>query len=197
MKLILVRHAQTDANVTKVWHGHTDTPLNDTGLNQIELLGKSFHQIMTPDVIYASPLQRTRMTAEAIAKNFNIDIRTKKSLIEFGVGEWEGESFERLNGELDFMPRFIKDEHHRAPGGESRFDVKQRMIAAIEEIAEEHSGQNVVVVSHGVALSLALGHWFGQDEDAWTKFHKDNTATTEVSLDPLQLISFNQTNHLQ
>ena len=66
-KLGLVRHGETYANVEKVWHGHTDTELTPRGLRQASLLGEHFHQYMKPDVIYASPLQRAKMTAEAIA----------------------------------------------------------------------------------------------------------------------------------
>ena len=66
-KLLLVRHGQTHANVDQVWHGHTDTPLNELGHQQAERLGEFFHNYL-PQIhaIYSSPLQRARHTAERI-----------------------------------------------------------------------------------------------------------------------------------
>ena len=196
MKLALIRHAQTSANIDQVWHGHTDTPLTDCGFEQIQLLGKHFHRVMKPDAIYASPLQRAKLTAEAVAKNFDLRVNIDDRLKEFGIGEWEGISFERLSTELNFIPKMFEDEHYAAPGGESRFEVRQRFISAIEEIAAKHLKESIVIVSHGVALALALDHWFGDKNTDWSNFTKDNTAVTEITLNPHQLLNFNNCDHL-
>ncbi len=196
MKLVLVRHAETPANIDQVWHGSTDTPLTDLGQDQIRALGRYFRRVMEPDVIYASPLQRARLTAEAIAEQFDLSVHLDERLMEFGIGEYEDISFDRLRNQLQFIPRMLKDQHYAAPGGESRFEVTQRIVSAIEDIAERHEGEKVVVVSHGIALSLALGHWFGDNEKRWTHFVKDNTAITEIRLKPKEILSFNQTDHL-
>lgn len=196
MKLVLVRHAQTPANTQRVWHGHTDTPLTDLGYQQIDALGQSFHKVMTPDVIYSSPLQRTRLTAEAIAKPFDKDVITDDRLIEFGIGDWEGLGFEKLVDEFRYIPQMLEDEHHRAPNGESRYEVTQRIITVIEELATKHQDENIAIVTHGMAMSLALVTWFGNEESHWMSFTPDNTAVTEISLNPHELISFNKVEHM-
>ena len=196
MKLVLVRHAQTSANIDMVWHGHTDTPLTEVGHEQSRALGQHFNRIMEPDVIYASPLQRAKLTAEAIAENFVMPVHVDERLMEFGIGDWEDIGFDRLKNELNFIPKMLDDEHYSAPGGESRFGVIQRMTSAIEGIAEKHRGEKVVIVSHGMAMSLALGHWFGNEKTDWTNFVCDNTAVTEIKLNPHELLSFNNRDHL-
>lgn len=196
MKLVLVRHAQTPANIARAWHGHTDTPLTDLGYEQIEALGKSFHKVMTPDVIYSSPLQRARLTAEAIAKPFGRQVVIDERLIEFGIGDWEGISFDRLLGELNYFPRMRKDEHFRAPNGESRYEVTDRMTTAIEEIRARHQTESVAIVSHGMAMSLVLNSWFGEEDTKLINFSFDNTAITEIALNPHSLISHNNVDHL-
>ena len=112
------------------------------------------------------------------------------------MGEWENESFERLGAELNFFPQLFANEHHKAPGGESRFDVQQRVTTALEEIIDRHPANNLVVVSHGISLSLVLDKWFGDSERSWVDFHKDNTAFSEITFEPRNLQSFNNTPHL-
>jgi broad specificity phosphatase PhoE len=197
MKLVLIRHAQTSANVDRVWHGHTDTPLTNLGQEQVDSLADHFHHVMEPTVIYSSPLVRTRKTAEAIANKFDLEVKIEAELIEFGVGEYENVSFDKLNGELNFFPRMIADEHYSAPGGENRYKVTKRVTSRIESIAEKHQDENIVIVTHGMALSFALTHWFGDENTKWSDYVSDNTAVTEISLNPHDLIRFNESNHLQ
>lgn len=196
MKLVLVRHAQTPANIARAWHGHTDTQLTGVGYEQIEALGKSFHKVMTPDVIYSSPLERTRLTAEAIAKAFNQEVITDERLIEFGIGDWEGFGFDQLVHELQYISQMLEDEHYRAPNGESRYEVTQRITTAIEELGTKHKDENIVIVTHGMAMSLALTTWFGHENSHWMSFTPDNTAVTEIMLNPHQLVGFNNVDHL-
>jgi broad specificity phosphatase PhoE len=196
MKIALIRHAQTSANIDRVWHGHTDTQLTELGHEQAQSLGQHFHQIMQPMAIYSSPLVRARHTANAIAENFNLDIKEDDDLIEFGVGEYEGETFDRLNGELDFFPRMLADAHHCAPSGESRHIVTERMINKIQTIAKSHRGEDIAIVSHGMAISFVLMHWFGNDNTEWHEYITDNTSVTEITLDPHELVRFNHSPHL-
>src|SRR5690554_99191 len=154
-RLLMVRHGQTRANIDKVWHGTTDTVLTDVGREQARRLGDYFHRIATPDVIYASPLQRARDTALAIAERHQLEPNFDERLMEFSLGEWEGIKFDDIEilhgatGELYGNPDFA------APGGESQRMVRNRMVAAIDEIIHRHPDQNVVLVSHGTALGIA------------------------------------------
>lgn len=196
-RLLLVRHGETSANINRVWHGHTDTPLTDLGEEQTVKLGRYFHHYMPQvDVIYASPLQRARNTAQQIATAFGHSLNLDERLMEFGVGDWEGKSFDELNGELDFFGRMMTDEHHRAPAGESRFEVTQRFVAAVEEFRGNHQGENIVVVAHGMAISFALAHWVDNDSAAWLNYRVNNTAVTEIDLNNGNIQFLDRRDHL-
>lgn len=195
-RLLLVRHGQTTANIDKVWHGSTDTPLTEQGEQQRHLLAAHFSKYMEkPDYIITSPLQRARLTAEAIAGNHDLPVAHSTDLQEHCLGEWEGYGFHKLVGELDYFTAMNGDEHYRTPGGESRHDVATRMVNTIEQ-AWQHEAQNVVVVAHSLAFSFALAHFVTGDTINWPEFMMDNTAVTELDVAAGKVVKFNQTEHL-
>ena len=87
-KIYFVRHGQTYANIDKVWHGQTDTELTPEGYEQTRKLGAYFSNYITPTVIYSSPLQRARITAEAIGQGFNLEVIQDPRLMELDLGDW-------------------------------------------------------------------------------------------------------------
>jgi probable phosphoglycerate mutase len=196
-KLLLVRHGQTQANIDQVWHGHTDTPLTELGQHQARRLGAHFHHYLPAiDVIYASPLQRARITAEQIGAASGIPVTLDPRLMEQGVGDWEGRSFQELRDELGFFSGLMRDPHHSAPGGESRHQVTTRFVTAVEEFQRNHPGQNIVVVAHGVAIAFALAHWVDGDTARWVNYRLANTAVTALDRLAGTLEYIDRTDHL-
>jgi broad specificity phosphatase PhoE len=196
-RLGLVRHGQTYANIEHVWHGQTDTALTEQGQRQARLLGRHFHHYMQPEVVYASPLQRARLTAEAIAGQFGIPVRLDPRLMEFNLGDWEGATFESLRGAGNVMEQLVRNPDFTAPNGESQNLVKKRMVEAIEEITHRHPQQNIVIVAHGVSIGIALSHLIDEDTTQWPKYSKANTAFSELCLNTRTLLSYNRTEHLE
>ena len=196
-RMCLVRHGETYANIQKVWHGSTDTQLTDNGHKQRGLLGQYFSNYMAkPDVVIASPLQRATLTAESIAHQYGLDVVPEEGIKEHCVGEWEGYDFTKLHEELNVFQSIRDDADYRTPGGESRKEVTQRVVAVVEK-AWELDAENIVLVAHGLAWSYALMHFFGDSATTINDFHMDNTAVTEIDLARKKIINFNQTRHLQ
>lgn len=195
-RLILVRHGQTPANINRVWHGSTDTPLTELGHHQAARLGAHFPNILAADVIYASPLQRARNTAQAIASPLNIDVNLDPRLREFSLGEWEGFRFDDISNHYDPEGRIYKDPDFSAPGGESQRMVKKRVVEAIEDIIAANTGRNIVIVSHGVTLGIALSHYLHRDTTRWMEYSHQNTAYSEFCPQDKKLLYFNRTDHL-
>ncbi len=196
-RLTFVRHAETFANVNKVWHGQTDTALTEHGHQQTQLLGQHFHKHTKPDVIIASPLQRTRHTAEAIAREHNLELSLDPRLMEFHLGDWEDTSFADLKGKLKIAARLRDEPDFTPPNGESQNMVKARMVEAIEEIIASHQDQNVVIVSHGVAIAIALAHYLHRDTTQWLNYNMSNTGIAQLCLKQNKLKVFNNTDHLE
>jgi len=162
--LLLVRHGETDWNAERRWQGHADVPLNARGLEQAQALADQ----LAADpvyVIYSSDLSRARDTATIVGERLSVDVLVDADLREIDVGPIEGltaeeaRSFERWQGEP-------KEEH------------AERVLRAVQRIAERHPGQRVLVVTHGGSLRRVhehLGLESGAFENCvvWACAHED------------------------
>jgi alpha-ribazole phosphatase len=197
-KIYFVRHGQTYANIDKVWHGQTDTELTPEGIEQARKLGAYFSNYLTPTVIYSSTLQRARITAEAIGTRFDLPVFQDPRLMELDLGDWEGETFKSLSSsDNNTLDELVNNPDFFSPNGESQNVVKLRMVAAITDITAKHQDENIVIVSHGVAISIAIAHYLDNDTTQWPKYSKSNTAFSELCLSTKQLLRFNETHHLE
>src|SRR4028118_821913 len=90
MRLILVRHGESEWNRTGRYQGQADAPLSDLGLRQADALANRLqHEHI--DAIYTSPLQRARKTAEAIARfHPHVPFVQDEALMEIHHGVWQG-----------------------------------------------------------------------------------------------------------
>jgi broad specificity phosphatase PhoE len=195
--LTIVRHGQTSANIDRVWHGSTNTPLTAHGRGQAAAAAAFIEANHKPvQNIYASPLDRAHHTAEAIAERLGLTPEIDPGLAEYDLGAWEGMSFNELWSEKKLFDNMRADPDYRPHGGESPKQVGDRLADSLRRIADRHPGERVVVVSHGGALSIAFGLLLDNDYGSWTRV-MNNCAITELALDPQpELVSFNRTEHL-
>ncbi len=162
MKLFLVRHCQTDWNREHRIQGSSDVHLNEEGRRQSSALTEWFKQFKI-DAIYSSPMRRAIETAEGIAKNFNLKIRTLEGLRELNHGTLEGKSsIDVWNRHGALLNKWIEDPMSiKLPGGESIADLKERVWKAVNEITLKHADENVVVVGHHftnlIIIAMAIG----------------------------------------
>ena len=201
-RLILVRHGQIAANLASVWHGSTDSPLNDVGREQAKRVGERL-QIKTlaaeyrPVRIISSPLERTLHTAEAIGAALGLQPQVEHDLREYAIGELEGTPYQTLVDEHRFFDKVHKDHGYAPPGGESLDGVCRRVVDAFVRIADAHQGEDVIVVGHGAAIGVALGSLLEGDPTRWNHYGIKNCSITELRLRPVaQLLLLNDVEHL-
>lgn len=154
-KFILLRHGQTDWNIRKLYQGHADIPLNETGMEQI-LRAADLLKDTPIDVIYSSDLTRAKQTAEAVHRYHPlIPLILDSRMRERGFGEYEGKPYAK-----DLMNPGIREEMAQNPltfkftGGESIADVSERAKEVLAEISEEYPDKTVLLVSHGSFLTV-------------------------------------------
>lgn len=194
--LVLVRHGETSANLDGVWHGSTDTPLTARGHTQARRVADRLARDYADAVaVYASDLRRAWDTADPIARSLGLEPRPEAGLREYDLGAWEGKTYRELHEQHRLWDHMRDDPHYAPHGGESPSRVAERIGAALSRIGSLHPGDRVVVVSHGGALSLAFGMLLDGDYSRWRRV-MDNCAVSELSLDPLALLRFNDTSHL-
>lgn len=197
-RLLIVRHGETPANLDATWHGSTDTPLTPRGREQAERVAERVAEYADVAAIYTSPLVRARDTAAAIARRRALSAAVVEGLREYGVGRFEGMRFRDLHERYRIWEQMKLDPHYAPHGGETPGGVAERVVAALRAIARDHSGERVVVVSHGGALSMAFAQILDGVYWKWDRV-VDNCSLSELSLDANgrgELHRFNDTEHL-
>lgn len=198
--ITLVRHGVIAANRSGHWHGSTDSPLLWRGRRQAKRTGRHFAKdYPQPAAIYTSPLQRCHNTARFISRSLNqLEPVVHQGLREYGIGEWEGMPFKELAKEHDFVNRATADPSYAPPQGESLQEVADRMEQALLEIDAKHNAnEQVIVVSHGAAMAVALGVLLHQDPAQWVDYHFQNCSRTQLVFEPSPYLNFfNDIGHL-
>lgn len=171
--IIITPHALTWWNIQKKRQGHIDTPLSDVGHQMAALLADRLHSEPISH-IYSSDLKRAMDTAAPVAVRKQLSVSTDPRLRE---GRWSDTD--------------DPDGHELLPWhqpSESRQDVLDRMIEAMDEIGKKHVGEAVLVISHGAAIK-----WFVKHVLAIPKEDNNTYRTTRAGLNRLHYKSGNWT----
>ena len=167
-RIILWRHGRTSWNLENRFQGHTDIPLDEVGVLQAREAAKVL-AAEDPDLILASDLSRARSTAQALADLVGLDVVIDPALRETNGGAWEGKQGPELRAEFPNFVKWISDEDVRPDGGgETRGEVADRVVAAIESaLSALPGGSTLVVTSHGGALRAGMGRLLGIPQQHW------------------------------
>ncbi len=177
-RIILVRHGQTVWNKEARFRGQTDVPLDDFGLRQAERTGRYIASRWPVVAVYASPLQRTMQTAEAIAAAQELEARPFDGLLDVNFGQWQGELSDEIARRYpeDFR-RWIDAPHTlRFPGGETLREVRARVTNGLDEIVARHPEAAVALVSHTVANRVLLLSVIGLDNEHFWRLGQETCA---------------------
>lgn len=197
--VVLVRHGQTAWNREERFRGQIDLPLDDWGFRQAELVGERIASQWQPVAIYASSMQRTLQTAAGIARACGLHTTIHDGLLDIDYGAFAGLTPEEAAREYPDVARAWRRAPHMVlfPDGESLADVRDRAEAALEEIAANHPGQTVVVVTHVVVCRLILCAVLGLDSSHFWQFEPATASISviEISGGGKVLLSLNDTCH--
>jgi probable phosphoglycerate mutase len=161
-RILLARHGETDWNREGRWQGHSNQPLNATGMAQAEALGRRLARERI-DALYTSDLLRASQTAAAVSRETGLDAIPTPGLREVDVGDLAGldraAAAERFP---DWYTRWREDGAvDRYPGGETFTDLRARAVSAIERIAARHAGGTAVAVCHNGIVRAVVLHILG------------------------------------
>lgn len=199
-RIILVRHGRTAWNVTERFRGREDLPLDDTGLAQAERTAERIARQWKPAALYSSPLDRARMTAEAIARRCRLTVQVHRGLIDIDYGRWQGltpeEALRRYPHRAQGWYRGAR--WSRPPGGESLSQVRRRCLLAIREIAARHPEDTVVAVGHTVVNRAILLEALSLKNRRFWDLRQEPCAINVIETDgrSFVLVSMNDTCHL-
>jgi ribonuclease H / adenosylcobalamin/alpha-ribazole phosphatase len=157
--MILLRHGETPLSAERRFAGRRDIPLTAAGLLQAEAAARRLAARGGIDAIVTSPLQRARLTAEAVAAASGAPVRIDDAWIEMDFGEWEGLSYAEAAGRWpDEMAGWLRDSLAAPPGGESLTATAHRVLPALRRVLDTQQRATVVVVSHVTPIKIVLRH---------------------------------------
>ena len=199
-KIYIIRHAEAEGNLYRRIQGHQNGMVTPLGYRQIAAVGKRFSSIHL-DAVYSSDLIRARETAKAIAAPSGVPVQTTPLLREVNVGIWEDQPWGNIEyTQPDQMYNFSSDPKQWIVEGAERYtDLQKRMLSTVRTLAEQHDGQTIAVVSHGMAIRTLLFALLDLPYEKFKDFpHGDNTAVSLVTLENgvFHVEFFNNNRHL-
>ncbi|MFD8834326.1 bifunctional RNase H/acid phosphatase [Streptomyces griseofuscus] len=163
--LVLLRHGETPLTPQKRFSGSggTDPALSAAGRDQAHRVADALARRGTVQTVLASPLTRTRETAEIVAARLGLDLVVEDGLRETDFGAWEGLTFGEVRDRYpDDLNAWLADPAARPTGGgESFAEVAARIAVTKDELVTAHAGRTVLLVTHVTPIKtlvrLALG----------------------------------------
>lgn len=174
--LLVVRHPETEANITGRWVGRGDAPYTARGHVQHAALVAELERF-EPDVIWSSPLRRCREVAEAAAARLGMAVTFDDRLLELDFGLAEGLTYDETV-ERGIRFEFKSETAPVAEAGESRRDILSRTASALDELLAGE-GRRIAIVTHGGVFRSTVPHLLGLPLDSIWAFHIQNAAFLE------------------
>ncbi|WP_370613862.1 adenosylcobalamin/alpha-ribazole phosphatase [Citrobacter portucalensis] len=157
MRLWLVRHGETEANVAGLYSGHAPTPLTERGIAQAQTLGTLLRNVPVDNVL-CSELERACHTTQLILGDREVPVRNMPELNEMFFGDWEMRHHRDLTREdAENYAVWCNDWQNATPtNGEGFQAFSQRVERFIAQLADYKTCQNLLVVSHQGVLSVLI-----------------------------------------
>jgi broad specificity phosphatase PhoE len=147
MKIYAIRHGQTKLNVAGMINGSLDDELTAVGIEQAKAAVSSVPS--TIKRMYASPLKRTRQTAELLNQVIQVPITYHDELKEVNFGKLNGTPYLE-----QYKARHMMLDYDWRPTGEDVEDVKKRVVSILEKIKAENESEEALVVVHGGIIRM-------------------------------------------
>ncbi|HEY5252484.1 MAG TPA: histidine phosphatase family protein [Acidimicrobiales bacterium] len=167
---LLVRHGRTPTT-GKVLPGRAPgLHLSDEGRSQAEAAAERIAALAkAPVAVYASPLERAVETAKPIASKLGLRVRIDKGLLECDFGDWTGKSLAVLAKRREWRTVQVLPGSFRFPDGESFVEMQNRMVEALDRLADRHRGGSFVAVSHADPIKAAVAATSGVPLDLFQR----------------------------
>lgn len=199
MRLILVRHGQTEWNAGGRYQGQSNVALSNTGRKQARFLAERF-PVRQLDAIYTSDLDRAKETAECVGKRLGLTVCPEKAFRELSFGDWEGLTYQEISSRWpeEAEKLFTAPDELVIPHGETFRDLQKRALDKIYSLYEKHIDQTVAVFAHGAINKTILAGLMHIPLHYLWSLRQDNTAVNILRLDDgyVMVELINSTSHL-
>ena len=204
MKLVLVRHGETDWNKQGKFQGIQDIELNARGLSQAKETAKAVVE-WQHSVVYSSPLKRTMQVAQEISRLSGMAVKEVPGVQELSLGDLEGVTGEEMRNDWPEMYAGWRDDPASVsmPNGETLLELQNRAWSALVKLEQAHlqsekQDEALILVSHNFAIRSLIGKILGMP---LSSFHAmtlslSSICTVEIDQRGRRMSTFNSTAHL-
>jgi broad specificity phosphatase PhoE len=181
-QLFFVRHGQTEWNAIARMQGQWNSDLNDLGRTQADVNGRLLAGLDI-HTLFASPLDRTRQTAEIVNRHLDVPVAFDERIKEWDCGDWSGHLYAEVKAKwADEWAALEADRfHYRGPNCENYPDMIHRSTPFLDEL-RAHPAENIAIVSHGMIGRVMVATLLGFDEAQTLSFHQGNDVVFRVTL---------------
>jgi broad specificity phosphatase PhoE len=202
MDCYIIRHGETLWNAEGRYQGRTNSDLSPQGERQAHQLGQKMVDYGLKSII-SSTAGRAQQTAGILRQYTGAPILLEDRIQEIYLGDWEGKLKTEIEAQWPEAFYQFRNEpgSFKSFGGESFFDVRERMEDFWYDFSQSSTEGPVAIVSHGAAIQCLLSIFQDRDvKDLWQERVVHQTSLTHVDYDPLlnitEIIDRANTDHL-
>jgi probable phosphoglycerate mutase len=182
-RIVIVRHGETTWGAVSRFAGREDVPLTLRGEAEAASVGERVARI-GPAVVATSPLQRCRVTAEAIGAVSGVPVVVVEGLTDGALGEWAGFTAAQIAERWpEQFAVWRNDPDARPPGGESFTEVRNRVVPVISDLVRRYRGHTVVIVTHAAVTKMVLVHALGVPSEAAYRLRIDTASVSGLTVE--------------
>lgn len=161
MRILVIRHGQSEGDILKRIEGHADFNLSDLGVKQAQLMADWVEEKYKIDKIFSSPLKRTSQVAEILSKRVNVEVAYDNDLMEWNIGIVAGLLIEEAKVKYPNFGYFSAREPHTVVyEQESIIQLRMRAETVLSRLLSDNSPDSTIaVISHGLFIRN-LGYSF-------------------------------------
>ncbi len=157
MKLIIVRHGETEENINKIVQGHMPGKLTEEGKSQASKVGLALKDEKI-DAIFSSDLKRTKDTCKEIAKYHKVPVHYTKRLRERNMGIYTGKPGTEVHDLYEEGMKITGTDSFtfKPEGGESALEVRERVEKFFKNLYKRYKNKTVIIVTHGGIIRTVM-----------------------------------------
>lgn len=182
-EVIFIRHGETDFNRARLYFGHLDPDLNETGIEQLRKAKILFEKReKMPDVVFSSDLKRCSQSMEILEIDEEIEKILTEDLREINFGIFEGKTYEEIKSEYpEKVEKMINDwRNFKADRGESINEMMLRVAEKMNEIINQYRNKKILVVAHAGVIQALISYYLFGNLDGYWKFKINNGSITKL-----------------
>ena len=197
MRILVIRHGESEADILDVHEGRADFELTERGHQQADAMASYVKKNYTLSAIYSSTLKRARQTAAYLSEQTGLSVFFDDLLMEFNNGLIAGMERESAQRKYPYIPDLPV--HVSVYEQESELEFRFRADYMLSKITSENADDSTVaIVTHGGMINQLYRSFLRLPVDCNIRFLTGDTGIHEWRIEGSRrfVTSANMTSHI-